>query len=582
MTKERPVAFFMNKEKSHHYGVFANNLTLSAGTKDLIKNANFSIYPERKMALIGRNGSGKSTLLETVYRLSQKIGLPEGVEVEGSLNITEETTIGYLPQSVQIEFSGTVGEYLDSSVEKVARVFNRYNEITEALNENQETSLLEEYGELLDQMNLFNAWDFPNRRRLVLEGFGLSEHYLTRDIKEVSGGEATKVALAGILLASPNLILLDEPTNNLDVGSLLFLEKWIEEFPFSLLLVSHDRDFLDKVADEILEIDEATKHVILFGGNYSFYAKKKKELFEAQLRHYEEQQRKRKQLEEEVDRLRKEAKKFESKSTDSFYRAKGAAIAKRGRVQLQRVERELTKIPEPQPPKKPQITVFEVENNLGSTLLQVKDAEFSYLDQERILADISFSIKSGERVGIIGPNGAGKSTFVKLLAGELQLQKGVVNRSQEIRLVYLPQTLYVAGTKQSPVDFLRERVPMREEEARTLLGKVLFADPSFMRIKDFSFGELRRVELVALFASKPNLIVLDEPTNHLDIYTIEMFEEALKSFKGAVLAVSHDQRFLENIEVSRLLIFKNGKVEEKRLENIEKIGKVFESTFISS
>lgn len=580
MSKEHAGDFLMNKEKLHYYGVFANNLTLSVGTKDLIKIANFAVYPGRKVALIGRNGSGKSTLFETVYRLFQKKELPEGVEIEGSLNVVEGTTIGYLPQSVQIDFSGTVQEYLDSCAEKVARVFNRYNEITEVLKENHEPSLLEEYGELLDQMNLFNAWDFPDRRRLVLEGFGLSDHYLTRDIKEVSGGEATKVALAGILLASPNLILLDEPTNNLDVRSLLFLEKWTEEFPFSLLLVSHDRDFLDKVVDEILEIDEATKKIILFGGNYSFYAKKKKELFEAQLRHYEEQQRKRKQLEEEADRLRKEAKRFESRSTDSFYRSKGAAIAKRGRVQLQRVGRELTKIPEPQPPKKPQITVFEVENGSGGTLLQIKNLEFSYIGKDRVLSDISFSIKSGERVGIIGPNGVGKSTFLKLLTGDLQPEHGFVTQNQEARVGYLPQTLHVNDFKQSPVDFLRERVPMREEEARTILGKVLFADPSLMRIGDFSFGELRRVELVALFASKPNLIILDEPTNHLDIYTIEMFEEALKSFKGAILAVSHDQRFLENLSVSRLLIFKNGKVEEKRPEGAEKIGKVFESIFI--
>lgn len=358
----REVGVTKSREKeTANYGVFASNLYLSIAGKELLKEANFSVYPGRKVALIGRNGSGKTTLLETINAVARSRELPEKVELKGSLVVPKRTKIGYLPQSVQVSFPGTVQNYLDFCADEVSVVFNRYHELERELAQGTENKVINEFGEVLEKMTDLNAWDFPERRSLILEGLGLSDEYLERDMREVSGGELTKVALAGILLSSPNLILLDEPTNNLDPKSLVFLENWIKTDTSSLLLVSHDREFLDRVIDEILEIDEATHRVLLFGGNYSFYFQKKKEIFDAQVRHFEEQQRRRRQLEEDVDRLRREARRFESISTNSFYRAKGARLARRAKVQLKRIERELTQIPEPKPPKKPTITVFETE-----------------------------------------------------------------------------------------------------------------------------------------------------------------------------------------------------------------------------
>lgn len=574
----------MERREAQNYGVIARDLTLGIGTKELISHANFAIYPGRKVALIGRNGSGKTTLLEAIHSIWRTGQPPEAVELDGSLSVSPETSIGYLPQSVQISFSGTVGEYLDSCAEGVSWVFNRYHELMEIINEQGDgEGHMDEYGELLEKMTELNAWDFPSQKASILQGLGLSEDYLRRDIKEVSGGEATKVALAGILLSSPNLILLDEPTNNLDPRSLLFLEKWISAFPFSLLLVSHDRDFLDKTIDEILEIDEATRQVLLFGGNYSFYAAKKEEMFQAQLRQFEEQQRKRKKLEEEAERLRKEALRFDTISKSAFYRAKGAGIARRASVQLQRVERELTKIPEPQPPKRPKITVFEAEDSKKGSLIEVKNIHFAYPGEKiSVLRDIVFSVRAKERVGVIGPNGVGKSTLLKILIGDLSPKTGSVAREKHLRIGYLPQTLVLDEQKENVLEFFRKRMPMREEEAKILLGKVLFADPSFMRVGDFSFGELRRVEFVALFASKPDIIILDEPTNHLDVYTIEMLEEALKTYEGAVLAASHDQRFLKNIKISKIFVLKDGYIREEIVGSPQKVEEIFENTFNTS
>ncbi len=518
-------------------------------------------------------------MLETINAVARGQELPEGVDVRGSLTIPRRTKTGYLPQSVQVSFSGTVKEYLDFCAEEVSQVFNRYHELEEKLAKRTDNEVINEFGEILGKMADLNAWDLPKNRRLILEGLGLSDEYLSRNIKEISGGESTKVALAGILLSSPNLILLDEPTNNLDPRSLIFLENWIRNDISSLLLVSHDREFLDRTIDEIIEIDEATRKVLLFGGNYSFYFQKKKENYEAQLRQFEEQQRKRRQLEAEADRLRSEARRLESISTNAFYRAKGAGLARRARVQLERIERELTQIPKPEPPKKPTITVFETEVR-QDLLVQAEDLSFSYTNNKKLLSEVSFIVHGGERIGIIGPNGSGKTTLLKLLLGEIQPTSGNVTLARSAVVGYLPQATTISNPKENVLDFIRKRASLSEDDAKTLLGKVLFTDPSHLRVGDFSAGELRRVELVGLFASKPNIIFLDEPTNHLDIYTIEMLEDALDNYKGGLIAVSHDERFLKNIRPNRIVIFEGeGNLVSRVVKKSDDVSKIFEEVF---
>lgn len=579
MMERRTGNTMVETKESERYGVVASNLTLSAGTKELIYSANFAISAGRKIALIGRNGSGKTTLLDTIDAVAEGIEPPDHIALSGNLTVLPETVVGYLPQSVQVSYQGTVKEYLDSCSEEIAQTAARYDRVvSEMEKKSSDEELLEEYGELLEEMNRLNAWDFPRKRRVVFAGLGLSEEYLRRDVREVSGGEATKVALAGILLSPSNLILLDEPTNNLDPQSLFFLEEWVKESTFSLLLVSHDREFLDKTIDEILEIDEDSREVLRFGGNYSFYRKKKEEMFEAQMRAYEEQQKKRKRLEEDAERLRKRAAEFETISDNAFYRAKGAKIAKQAKSRLERVERELSQIPEPQPPKRPTLTVQETQKTKG-LVLEVKDVAFSY-NGENLFENVTFTVRAGERVGIIGPNGVGKSTLLKSLMGELKPNAGQVSLASRLRVGYLPQALLVQDSSLSVTEFVRDRIAISVDDAKELLGRVLFTDPAPLRVGNFSFGELRRIEFVVLFADKPDLIVLDEPTNHLDVYTIEMLEDALSQFNGSVIAVSHDLRLLKNLKPNKLMVFDSqGRVTIKKPETVEALENEFRKAF---
>jgi len=549
------------ERKKLNYGVVAGDFSLTRGGRLLIKEANFAIYPGRKVALIGRNGGGKTTLLETIVAVAQKAQLPDATEFTGRLEVLPQTRLGYLPQEVQLNFQGTVSQYLDLCAKEVAQTYQEWEKVIEKLQEGSSSLLLEEYGELMERMNVLDAWDYPRRKEMIVKGLGFSSDYLARGIDEISGGEANKVALAGVLVSSPNLVLLDEPTNNLDFMALKFLEEWVREGDFSLLLVSHDRRFLDRTVQEILEIDEENLNVSHFGGNYSFYSERKKEMFEAQQRAYEEQKRRREKLEEASRQLKMKALQFESISSNAFYRAKGASLAKQARVQLARIEKELSAIPEPKPPRRPFFLVKE--NSSQGTLLSVSNLCFSYSPDNSLIENFSFSLRGGERMGIVGPNGVGKTTLLRLILGEIKPQQG------EVRLVknvsYLPQKPLSVNRKQPVLDFFRDSVAVSEEEAREILGRVLFTDVSYRKIGDFSSGEIRRIQLASLFASSPELIILDEPTNHLDILTIEMLEDALRRFKGGVLVVSHDEWFFRNIEVEKLLVFDGKKIIQQRV-----------------
>jgi len=553
-------------EKQLNWGVVARDFSLWRGTKPLIREANFVIYPGRKVALIGRNGGGKTTLLETILVRAGKVPLPEGVEFEGKLEVLPLTKIGYLPQEIQLSFRGTVAQYLDYCAAEVGEIYRRWQMLGKKLETDSSPSVLEEYGKVMELMEALDIWDYERKRRMILEGLSLSESFLERRVEEISGGEANRVALAGVLISSPNLVLLDEPTNNLDLKALKFLEEWISKGKFSLLLVSHDRRFIDRTIQEILEIDEKSLRISLFGGNYSFYASKKREMFEAQLRAYAEQKRRREELQRAAAALKQKAQQFESTSRNAFYRAKGASIAKQGRVQLQRIKKELSSIPEPKLPRKPTFVVKE--RKVEGLLVGISGIYFRYPQQEELFSGFSFSLYGGERVGIVGPNGVGKTTFLRLILGELKPQSGQIRRGEKIG--YLPQRPAEINPQEDVLDYFRKVVALSEDEAKEILGKVLFTDVSRKKMGDFSSGEVRRIQLAALFASNPDLIILDEPTNHLDIYTIEIFEDALRRFNGGVLTVSHDEWFLRNIGVQRLLIFKRrGEILEQKITSGE-------------
>jgi ATPase subunit of ABC transporter with duplicated ATPase domains len=528
-------------------GVAAAGLTLSVAGRPLLVAAAFALAPGRRVALVGRNGSGKSTLLATLQSVADARPLPDHVELRGALTFAPGTVVASLPQSPQLAFAGSARAYLDACAGEAGRAWNRHEELVRALGAGrQDESLLARYGEALDAVDRLGAWDYPRRVSEVIEGLGLPAALLDRPLAALSGGQATRLALAGVLLSPANLLLLDEPSNNLDLPSLRFLAGWARASPAALLLVSHDRGLIDATADEVLEIEEHTGSLRHYGGNYSFYAERRREEREALARRYAEQQERRGQLEAAARSTATRAARYQARSQNDFYRSKGARVARLAKGQRTRIGRELSRIEEPEPPAQPRLTVPPASGPDG-LLLRARAAGFRY-DTVEVLRGVDLQVRNGDRLALVGPNGSGKSTLLRLLTGELAPTAGSVERRPGLRIGHLPQVPAPGDPRASLLDFALARFAGPAEELRPILGKVLFADPARVRTGDVSLGELRRIECATLFAGAPDVAVLDEPTNHLDLLSIEMLETALDEYRGAVVVVSHDVRFLEHVK----------------------------------
>jgi macrolide transport system ATP-binding/permease protein len=532
--------------------VTAAGLTLSAGGRRLLEGADFTVAPGRRAALVGRNGSGKSTLLATLAAMAGDGRPPEHVELAGSLTFAPGTVAAALPQSPQLAFSGTARSYLDACAGEASRAWHRHEALVAALADGAGgTALLRDYGEALDAMERLGAWDLPHRVAEVTAGLGLGPALLDRPLAELSGGQATRLALAGVLIGPGNLLLLDEPSNNLDLASLRFLAGWIAASPSALLLVSHDRALIDATVQEVLEIEEHTGRLRHYGGGYTFYAERRREEQEALARRHAEQEERRRQLEASARGVAARALRFQNTSQNDFYRSKSARVARLARGQRTRIERELHRIPEPEPPALPRLTVVAGEHREG-LLVRAAGLGFRHGETE-VLRGVDLHVRHGDRLAVLGANGAGKTTLLRLLVGELRPGEGTVERRAGLRVGYLAQTPAVDDPRASLLDFALRGYAGPAETLRPILGKVLFGDPARVRAGDVSLGELRRIECAALFASAPDLLVLDEPTNHLDLLSIEMLEAALDEYGGAVVVVSHDQRFVEHLRPSATL-----------------------------
>lgn len=533
-------------------GISAADLRLAVAGKQLLIGATFAVPRGRKVALLGRNGSGKSTLLATLATVASTGRPPQHVELQGSLVLGPDTAIVSLPQSPQLAFTGTARAYLDGCAGEVSRAWHRNQTLTQALTAGrQDDALLHEYGEVVEAMQRLEGWAYPQRVAEVTTGLGLPSDLLDRSLTALSGGEASRLALAGVLLSPANVVLLDEPSNNLDLASLRFLTGWIRASDAALILVSHDRELIDATIEEVIEIEEHSCRLRRYGGNWSFYAQRKREEREGLIRRYSEQEHRREQLEASARDLAARADRFQAASQNDFYRRRGKKVAQLARSQQSRIGRELSRLQEPEPPAQPRLTVAPPSGGRG-LLLKADRVEFGY-DSRQVLRDVSLAIHSGERMALIGPNGSGKSTLLRLLAGELGPRTGTVERAPGMLIGLLPQEPAIEYGTASLLDFGLRRSPRSRERLRAVLGKVLFADPARIRVSDVSLGELRRVECAALFDSGPDLVLLDEPTNHLDLLSIEMLEAAVAEYRGAIVVVSHDQRFLEALRPGRVL-----------------------------
>ena len=506
----------------------------SFGEKVILQDASFHIEEREKAALIGNNGAGKTTLLRIIM---EEISADSGQVV-----IAKDKKIGYLAQYQDIHGHHTIYEELMTTKQYILDMEDKIRSLEQEMKYvagDKLESLMNSYTRLTHQFELENGYAYKSEIVGVLKGLGFEEEDYGKQIENLSGGQKTRVALGKLLISKPDILLLDEPTNHLDMESIAWLETYLLNYPGAVFIVSHDRYFLDKVVTKIVEIEAAQMR--MYEGNYSAYALKKAQLRDAQYKAYLNQQREIKHQEAVITKLR------------SFNREKSIKRAESRVKMLDKIQR----IEKP----------IEIDNQMrisleprfisGNDVLTVEGLSKAFPGQT-LFTDINFEIKRGERVALIGNNGTGKTTILKILNGIVDADAGRFALGSKVQIGYFDQEHHVLHMEKTIFQEISDTYPtLTETEIRNMLAAFLFTgDDVFKLISSLSGGERGRVSLAKLMLSEANFLILDEPTNHLDIASKEILEEALNSYTGTVLYVSHDRYFI-NQTATRIMDLTN-------------------------
>lgn len=529
-----------------------SQLSKSYGITTILQDISFVLNRGERAGLVGVNGAGKTTLLRIIAGLEQ----PD----VGSVRLDAHATLGYLPQGLVLDESLTLDTLLRQGVQP-------WDEAKRAMDarafqlelEPSNPALLEEYMQAAAQFQDAGGYEMEARMEEVLRGLGLSTVPRELPASKLSGGQRTRVGLARLLLAAPDILLLDEPTNHLDVDALEWLENFMRAYAGAVLIVSHDRVFLDHTVSQILELDDETHRITPYHGDYSAYADAKARELAQQWSAYQDQQIELARLSDAARHLRGIAKFRKGGKADTndkfakgFFANRGKATVARAKGIEKRIEHIQTaeKIDKPRPgyalkldfgemPRSGQLVLSLQE--LGHTFAQPADGITPFLFRH-----VNAVLRHGERIALIGANGTGKSTLLKIIVGEISPGEGNVRLGANVRIGYMPQEQETLDPSQTPLALIRSLMPVDETDARHFLHFFMFeGDEVFTPIGKLSFGERARLILAKLVSEKSNLLILDEPINHLDIPSRERFQAALEAFPGTILVAAHDRAFID-------------------------------------
>ena len=512
-----------------------SNICKSFGENDILKQVSFHIEDHEKAAIVGINGAGKSTLLKV---LIGKLAADDGV-----VTWAKGASIGYLAQHQDLEGAETIYDALlevkKPVIQMEARIRSLELEMKSASGDELETKL-SEYSRLNHEFEMSDGYSYQSEITGVLKGLGFTEDEFSKPITALSGGQKTRVSLGKLLLTKPDILLLDEPTNHLDMESIAWLETYLRNYSGAVIIVAHDRYFLDRVVTKIIELDMG--HCTVFSGNYSAYSDKKAMLRDAAIRAYLNQQQEIRHQEAVIAKLK------------SFNREKSIKRAESREKMLDKIDR----LEKPVQTNDSMDIRLEPDVVSGNDVLTVTGLSKSF-DTQTLFTNVDFEIKRGERVAVIGNNGTGKTTLLKIINGIIPADSGQIRLGSKVHIGYYDQEHQVLHMDKTLFQEIQDTYPnMNNTQIRNTLAAFLFTgDDVFKLIRDLSGGERGRVSLAKLMLSDANFLLLDEPTNHLDITSKEILESALNRYTGTVLYVSHDRYFI-NRTATRILDLTNG------------------------